>query len=131
MEKNSIIGINDNTPQCLTYCLGLQLLDPGLMRRKSNVRMTARASCKTDKKAQLSLLPPISYSPTTKPVSRRRRKKEEGRRKKEEGRRRKEEGGRRKEGGGRRRSHTKNTWKQLNFPFRDHPLFAFSALPFS
>jgi len=58
-----VIGIGDNALQCLTDCLGLQLLDPRLMRRKSNMRMTARASCKTDKKVQLSLLPSVSYSP--------------------------------------------------------------------
>ena len=61
--------IDDNTPQRLTDCLGLPLVDPRLMRRKSNVRMTARASCKTDEKVQLSPLPPVSYSPTPKPTN--------------------------------------------------------------
>jgi len=33
------------------------------------MRMTARASCKTDEKVQLSLLPSVSYSPTPKPAN--------------------------------------------------------------
>jgi hypothetical protein len=35
---------------------------------KSNMRMTARASRKTDK-VQLSLIPPVSYSLTPKPAN--------------------------------------------------------------